>query len=211
VNSATPSGRALEHLRARTHELHQRAEGLVDLPSLHTLARYRALLSVLLGFHRPLEQRLARLDLGAVGLGLGLGLDLDLDLDARRKAHLLEEDLRCLGVDPAQVPDCGDLPELPALPEALGCLYVLEGSTLGGQVMSRHVREVMDILPGRGGSFFASDGRDVGAMWRAFCVALEAGCPGEAQVERAGEAAVRTFGSLTQWLAASLTLRPPSP
>ncbi len=59
-----------EHLRARTHELHRRAESLVDLSSLDTLARYRALLSLLLGFHRPLERRLARVDLGAVGLDL---------------------------------------------------------------------------------------------------------------------------------------------
>ncbi len=158
-------------------------------------------LSLLLGFHRPLERRLARVDLGAVGL----------DLHARLKAPLLAEDLRCLGVDPGQVPDCGDLPALSALPEALGCLYVLEGSTLGGQVLSRHVREAMDIVPGRGGSFFASDGRDVGAMWRAFRAALEAGCPGEAEMLRAGEVAVRTFASFNQWLAASPALRSPSP
>lgn len=201
MKSAPPSGRALEHLRARTHELHQRAEELFDLPSLRTLDRYRARLSLLLGFHRPLERRLARVDLGAVGLDLG----------ARLRTPLLEQDLRCLGVDPAQVPDCDDLPALPALPEALGCLYVLEGSTLGGQVVSRHVRETMDIVPGRGGSFFAGDGRDVGAMWRDFRAALAAGCPSEAEVERAGEVAARTFASFNQWLASSPTPRSPSP
>jgi heme oxygenase (biliverdin-IX-beta and delta-forming) len=190
------SGPALARTRAQTRELHERAEALVDLSRLRTVERYQTLLSRLLGFHGPLERRLAHVDLGVVGL----------DLDARRKAHLLEDDLRCLGVDPGQVPACGDLPALPALPEALGCLYVLEGSTLGGQVISRHLRETMSVVPGRGGSFFASEGRDVGAMWRAFCRALEAGCPGEPEATRAAESAVRTFASFNAWLAAAPTL-----
>ena len=59
---------------------------------------------------------------------------------------------------------------------------------------------------GRGGSFFASEGRDVGAMWRAFCRALEAGCPGEPEAIRAAESAVRTFASFNGWLAAAPTL-----
>ncbi|MFS8071669.1 MAG: biliverdin-producing heme oxygenase [Byssovorax sp.] len=188
-------GSTLAHIRGRTRELHERAEALIDLPTLRTVERYRTLLSLLLGFHAPLERRLAHVDLHAVGL----------DLDARLKAHLLEDDLRCLGVEPRQVPACSDLPALPALPEALGCLYVLEGSTLGGQVISRHLRETMGIVPGEGGSFFASDGRDVGAMWRAFCRALAAGCPGEPEAVRAAESAVRTFSSFNHWLAAAPT------
>lgn len=195
MNRTTNSGPTLAHVRAHTRALHERAEALVDLETLRTVERYQTLLSRLLGFHAPLERRLAQVDLGVVGL----------DLDPRRKAHLLEDDLRWLGVDPGQVPACGALPALPALPEALGCLYVLEGSTLGGQVVSRHLREAMGVVPGRGGSFFASDGRDVGAMWRAFCRALEVGCPGEPEAIRAGESAVRTFASFNDWLAAAPT------
>lgn len=184
-------GRTLVHLRVRTRELHQRAESLLDLPALRTLDRYCSLLSILLGFHRPLEQRLAGLDLGAVGV----------NLHERLKTPLLERDLRCFSVDPASVPVCGDLPVLLALPEALGCLYVLEGATLGGQIISRHLRETMNIVPDGGGAFFASDGRDVGLMWRAFRDALEAGCPGEDEAIRAGDAAVCTFASFNRWLA----------
>jgi heme oxygenase (biliverdin-IX-beta and delta-forming) len=193
VNRDLSPGSTLAHVRARTRELHERAEALIDLPTLCTVERYRTLLSRLLGFHGPLERRLAHVDLRPVGL----------DLDARLKAHLLEDDLRCLGVEPGQVPACDDLPALPALPEALGCLYVLEGSTLGGQVISRHLRETMGIVPGGGGSFFASKGRDVGALWRAFCRALEAGCPGEPEAVRAAESAARTFSSFNGWLAAA--------
>lgn len=100
----------------------------------------------------------------------------------------------------------GDLPALPALPEALGCHYVLEGSTLGGQVISRHLQKTMGVVPGRGGSFFASEGRDMGVMWRAFCRALEAGCPGELEAIRAAGSDVRTFASFTRWLAVAPTL-----
>lgn len=184
-------GRTLVHLRVQTRELHQGAESLLDLPTLRTLERYRSLLSILLGFHRPLEQRLARLDLGAVGV----------NLHERLKTPLLERDLRCFSVDLASVPVCGDLPVLLALPEALGCLYVLEGATLGGQIISRHLRETMNVVPDGGGAFFASDGRDVGPMWRAFRDALEAGCPGEDEAIRAGDAAVCTFASFNRRLA----------
>ena len=191
VKHESSPGRALVHLRARTRELHQRAESLLDLPALRTLDRYRSLLSILLGFHRPLEQRLARVDLGPVGV----------NLHERLKTPLLERDLRCFGVEPASVPMCDDLPVSLALPEALGCLYVLEGATLGGQIISRHLRETMNIVPDGGGAFFASDCRDVGLMWRAFRDALEAGCPGEDNAIRAGDAAVCTFSSFNRWLA----------
>ena len=69
-------GATLAHIRSRTRELHERAEALIDLPTLRTVERYRTLLSLLLGFHAPLERRLAHVDLHAVGL----------DLDARLKA-----------------------------------------------------------------------------------------------------------------------------
>ena len=48
-----------------------------------------------------------------------------------------------------------DLPDLQGVQEALGCLYVVEGSTLGGQVIARHLRQTLGVDPRCGGSFFA--------------------------------------------------------
>ncbi len=69
--------------------------------------------------------------------------------------------------------------ELPALMEpveALGALYVLEGSSLGRQVMLSKLAERLDIRPDWAGHFFSGYGKQTGAMWQAFVAALnEAG------------------------------------
>ena len=41
---------------------------------------------------------------------------------------------------------------------AFGCLYVMEGATLGGQVIGRHVRQTLGVTPETGGRFHAAYG-----------------------------------------------------
>jgi heme oxygenase len=56
---------------------------------------------------------------------------------------------------------------------ALGALYVVEGSALGGRVIGRAIARSLSVAPGRGGSFFcgrtADDARE---RWRLFCDVL---------------------------------------
>ena len=72
-------------------------------------------------------------------------------------------------------------------------MYVLEGATLGGAVISRNVRAVLHLGPHNGASFFASYGADVGANWKAFCEALERGLTDDASRGEAAEIAIATF------------------
>jgi heme oxygenase (biliverdin-IX-beta and delta-forming) len=57
--------------------------------------------------------------------------------EIRQRKHLLELDLAWFGV--AERDDSrATLPEMNGLPSLLGAMYVMEGSTLGGQLIARH-------------------------------------------------------------------------
>jgi heme oxygenase len=82
---------------------------------------------------------------------------------------------------------------------ALGSLYVMEGSTLGGQVISRALAEAPWLPPG-GLTYFNPYGDRTGAMWRSFKAAAALICrPGLEPAAEAG--AVATFDLLCGWLA----------
>jgi heme oxygenase len=57
---------------------------------------------------------------------------------------------------------------------ALGALYVVEGSALGGRVIGRAVAQSLGVSPGRGGSFFCGPTADAARQrWLAFCATLK--------------------------------------
>ena len=174
---------------------HARAEASMPLMDASlTRERYRQTLAKLLGFYAPLEERLADADWSVIGL----------DPARRRKSPLLVSDLAALELAPAQIaalPRCHELPDTRTLAGALGCLYVLEGATLGGQLVRRHVAERLGLGPHSGCAFFAAYGDAVGPMWReyqqrlAIVVDLGHAAPGDVV-----DAARETFDALTRWL-----------
>ena len=56
----------------------------------------------------------------------------------------------------------------------LGRMYVMEGSTLGGQLLARHVEAHLGLTPGHGDSYFQGYGEHTGERWREFKAILEA-------------------------------------
>ena len=185
----------LERLRDETRHLHKMLEN--DLPVMRPdlqLPEYRSLLTRFYGFYSPMECAVA----GVAGLGSTLP-----DWPQRRKLKSLVKDLRVLGFardEIGELPLCVQLPMLPGVEEALGCLYVLEGSTLGGQIIGRHLQATLHIGLDNGASFFHSYGDRVGSMWKTFQVVLGSREP--ANHERIINAAGQTFESIHRWLAA---------
>ena len=182
-------------LRASTKELHRQVESrLVFLVQSPTLPAYMNLLRHFYGFYTAIEHEIAvRAD----------GLPTSLRLAERRKAWLLAEDLLSLGDDAqnlSRLPVCLDLPSLDVQPRVLGCLYVLEGATLGGRVISRSIGRALGLGPGFGGAFFGSYGEDVDAMWASFLAVLSTSCKSPDAVAQAVEAACETFAALDRWL-----------
>jgi heme oxygenase len=176
------TGGALLALRHGTRTEHERLEARLDLlsPSL-TRSRYLAVLERFLGVVAPLE---ARLD--------GAPVPVD-DWPSRRKAHLLADDL---GRDAVEV--CDDLPDVTTPDLALGCLYVLEGSTLGGREVAAAVeyRLGADVPT----SYFRSYGPEVPARWSSFRGAVAARAEAGGDVGAMVDGARRTFEVFERWL-----------
>lgn len=98
-------------------------------------------------------------------------------LAARQRSHLLRADLRTLGAGPGPVAAEADWTGITAGGQGsvsreeaeamfVGAVYVMEGSTLGGRFIARHVENVLALEPGQGALYFQGHGEATGAMWR---------------------------------------------
>jgi heme oxygenase (biliverdin-IX-beta and delta-forming) len=129
--------------------------------------------------------------------------NIGFDFPARRRAHLLRADLRALGSTESSVEEIGRCTRLPAIlnqDAALGCLYVQEGSRLGGVIISRELERRFGIGERSGASFFSSSGPEVGGLWKEFCSLLRQRVEGEPARHQCLEAAEETFASLEFWI-----------
>jgi heme oxygenase len=184
------------NLKLRTRPFHEALETKLRflLSDAISLDQYKALQKKFYGFYRPIEWRLLSV----------AGLDEDgLQLQARAKLPLLIDDMIYLSVgsdDIAGLPSCESLPRLGSVSEALGCLYVLEGSTLGGRIITGHIKKVLPLDEKRGCSFFNSYGSDVGRMWSSFLRALSLHCERHGEIDAVVNAACQTFSALDRWI-----------
>lgn len=191
VTAPTTAPDLLARLKAETRADHDAIEAALDLAGGGlTRDRYRRTLERFYGFYRPLEAGLL-----VAGAWAGCGLD---PAD-RQKAPLLAADLRALGADPDALPDCPRLPSHATAASAFGVLYVLEGATLGGQVVSRHLRPTLGITTEAGGRFFRGYGERTGEMWQAFRSSLVAFAAGSENDDEIAAAAIATFRTLRLW------------
>ncbi|MBL8553588.1 MAG: biliverdin-producing heme oxygenase [Phenylobacterium sp.] len=147
-------------LRDATHAHHARLETRIDiLNRIATPEGRRELVARFHALHTAAEQALAPFLVGVDGL----------DFDARRRSGRLAGDLADLGAAPRE-------PSAPivvgGVGEALGLMYVLEGSTLGGRVIRKQVESCGGDMHGL--SFLDPYGAEVGDRWRAFLGVIEA-------------------------------------
>jgi heme oxygenase len=185
----------LQTLKAETRPHHERAERVVRLmsPDL-TVSGYRRHLEALYGLYGPLEVSLAACLEGRFP---------ELRLAERWKVPLLVADLRALGHDDAslaRLPRHPGLPALSGVPEALGALYVLEGATLGGQLILRHLTRHFEGTFAGDFTFFRAYGEAVGPMWKAFGEAVLRACPEPSLAPRVVRGAQDTFEAFEAWL-----------
>lgn len=92
---------------------------------------------------------------------------LNIPADRLKTSHL-EKDLRYFNVNLELVEMCEDLPEVLSKSHSYGVRYVLEGSTLGGQVLTKHFKEFFYISPDSGCFFFSGYGPETMSMWKQF-------------------------------------------
>ena len=93
-----------------------------------------------------------------------------LQLDDRRKSHLIKADLALLNYNAVQRYENDELfsNHYQTAAAALGGMYVLEGSTLGGQIISRHLSKILgNSVDGKTTYLTAYTGQ-TGSIWKNF-------------------------------------------
>jgi heme oxygenase len=189
---AAPS--LLEALRTGTALLHVALEKRLPFFSERLDAEaYRRLLQAYYGFYQPIEAVLY--DCGLIPDGFDAGL--------RKKTPTLCNDLQALGLDNNAVCSLPLSPRLPTFdtPAAcLGALYVLEGATLGGQVLRREMALRLDINADNGGAFLNVYGAETGRRWKDFLDYLGRQPLDALAKQRAVDAARSTFSCFEHWL-----------
>jgi heme oxygenase (biliverdin-IX-beta and delta-forming) len=183
-----------QRLRQETAASHRALEARVDIEArLRSIDAYAALLGALHPFYQMLEELLARCDGWE-------RLEPPVDLRVRRKAHLLADDLRALGNQPA--PGEPVPPRLRGLAGALGALYVVEGATLGGAIVARRAAAELGLRSDHGLAFFTSYGTRRAQQWKAFHCSLadfaEPALPADRDDVVRGARA--TFAAMDSWL-----------
>ena len=187
----------LQLLKDVTRESHLALERQMPLldPALLP-GTYRHMVQQLFTYHRPLEAALLSSP-GFAPLGIAYA--------ERAKTARLGRDLAALGLttrEIEQLRDCESLPRLTHPSHIFGCLYVLEGATLGGQIVARHLRASLGLTPDSGASYFSGYGVDTGPRWKAFCAILTAYAARTDDQDGIVTGANATYAALSAWMRA---------
>ncbi|WP_269236194.1 biliverdin-producing heme oxygenase [Flavobacterium flavigenum] len=89
------------------------------------------------------------------------------DLDQRRKSHLIEEDLAFLQYNKTGSNDIFNTSKI-TIPFALGILYVIEGSSLGGRFILKNISKIPGLENNQGTHYFQGYGDKTGTFWKNF-------------------------------------------
>lgn len=190
----------LDRLRKDTAVYHEQIEGNFYAKGIMaktlTLDEYRTYLAKFYGFLQPLEQQ-------AIGHMDALESDSGFDMNIRAKSPLLEQDLIHLGMsieEIRQLPLCTDLPDISTPARMYGAFYVIEGSTLGGQIITKQLMKFLPVDPEGGLHYFNAYGAETREQWSAFRdLLLQAGVT-EENKEQIIYTAKETFRLLDLWL-----------
>lgn len=191
---------ALSLIRSATAHCHARMERDVDWSSaFSTPTHYIELLQRFYRVVEPLESRLAQVKLvGGDSPDISRSASLLHDMAAMKSTYAIEA--------------CGDASDGFVMAEtfvvdpttAWGVRYVIEGSALGGQILSRQLQasktQWITSLLRRPCSlesvvdrYFVGRGVDTGIHWRVFCQQLNEALSDEQNAKQAAQAAVETF------------------
>jgi len=191
--TVTTSGRDLflARLKAETRAAHEQTELAVALPRrLESLDAYRELLFLFLGLYEPLEEALRNCPAcPAIAQG------------RLEKWELLCQDLGELDLLVEEGFECDNLPTIATEADCYGVLYVLEGSTLGGQIIRREVAQRFPDQAPLISRFFQPYGDRTRPMWTDFCSSLsDFGVAHPEAQDQVIASAQETFLCFERWL-----------
>lgn len=176
-----------EELRKQTQAAHHQVEKLViaKLKNINSHEDYVNLLKIFFAYFIRLE----------VALRPFISSEVLPDYAERRHAASLADDIVSLGYMPNRLPDV-IVPSIDNTVKALGALYVMEGSVMGGRTIIQMI-EKRGIKQGI--SFFAGYGSATETRWSSFVAVLDRHIKLENEQE-AIETANQTFSHLASVL-----------
>ncbi|WP_316825189.1 biliverdin-producing heme oxygenase [Pedobacter miscanthi] len=181
-------------LRTETAENHKTLESLMFVNEIMnnslSIDQYKKLLTVNYIIHQKSENTLANM--------LDVAIATELEMNSRLKLSALEKDLNYWGIDSLTLPGLDFELFLPQknTAEVLGALYVLEGATLGGNVIKRHILANPNFKDHEDGlNYYGVYGEELSTKWKKFVSVLNERVP-EGDYERCINSANQTFNNL---------------
>lgn len=188
----------MERLKQETAHHHRQVEQNVYAKAMMdrtiTMDQYREYLEKFYGFLKPLEEQAVRLPFWA---------ETGLDMTVRGKASLLEQDLLSLGASEEQIrqlPRSTELPDISAPARLFGYMYVIEGSTNGGQILTKRLSQFLPIEAERGLQYFNAYGAETRIRWGEFMRLLQESIHAPEDHDIIVHTASETFRLLDQWI-----------
>ena len=178
-----------EDLKENTYPEHQASEKKMIrvLKSIKTKEDYVRMLNWLYGFYAPMEDLIRK----------HLKPDSLPDIDRRSRAEYLLWDIRESGVPNPEYDKCRELPAIDGPLEAIGALYVLEGSTLGGRIIAAMIQRQLGLDAPT--SYFNGYGEENIRMWQSYKDFLDQPRTIEEQTTII-DAAKATFITFKRWI-----------
>jgi heme oxygenase len=121
------------------------------------------------------------------------------DYPKRRKTSLLSNDLISLGASLPSIATDEELPTINNLLQAFGALYVMEGSTLGGQYIANMIREQLQWKELKAVSFFEGYGSETVGMWESFKTVLDEHATTKEDLQTILKSSDETFVKFKSW------------
>ena len=179
-----------DHLKEATKTAHQQLEKKLigNIKAIRTTQDYAGLLSLFYSFFGGMEK----------GIEQHIDARFLPDYPQRRKAVALAEDIQALNINLPLTADISDTPSISNHLQAMGALYVMEGSTLGGKIISKIIRQQLGLPEGFAMTFFDGYGADTDAMWQTFKAAVDQPLPPQEEAIVV-QAANETFIRFRQW------------
>jgi heme oxygenase len=186
----SPTASFLNNLRIKTAASHKGLEALPISKSVVdpqiTIEEYALYLSLMHDVVQNLEEDI-----------YPVLSNLIYDLNDRKKAHLLVEDLKHIGSTKTQIISPFKNASEISVPFAMGIMYVIEGSTLGGRFILKNIQENLGFTEEKGASYFAGYGNKTGSFWKNYLNSLtdfEAQNKSEEEIIAGADYAFRIIG-----------------
>ena len=180
-------------LKSATADLHVEVESALDLDKItKSAAAYSEVILILYLVFDCAYKELSDIDFQPLKIDLG---------SIGRRRDWLAADLHALATALPAPQSLGF--ELPTSGHGFGCLYVLEGSALGGRVISKRVKQTLGLGPATGGAYFHGLGRQTASHWSDFLTALNMIPANSAMGADAEAGAIATFLAFRQAISQS--------